>query len=906
MGSSKRQSDITKAEQNLEVVREKAESYLNLAGVAILALDKNGNIILLNKKGYKILQHNEGELIGKNWFDICLPEARKKDTFEIFKTLMRGEIEFVEDVEDIIVTKNGEERLLAWHNTLLYDKERNIVGTLSSGEDITERKKAEQKLKESEEQLRELNEELENKVLARTETLRISEEKYKTILDSIVCGVWVADKDDTIHYVNKGMGEIAGMPSEQLINANVLNDFSESTLKFFKPNYLKAKNTLKKVFYDSIPVITPAGRQSFQSGWLIPLINDDKEYKIICTVDDITERKKTEEKLKESENELRNLNKKLEQKIEERTKKLKESEEILRSTLESTADGILVVDEDGHVTHTNSRFADMWGIPQDLIEKRDDQKLIDYVLSQLKDPAAFLSKVDQLYKSASESFDTLFFKDERIFERFSGPLIHAGEIKGRVWSFRDVTKQKISEQKLRESEQRLASFMDSATDGFIFYDTQLNYIDVNNVVLQTIGITKEEIIGKNILDIIPNLKETGRYDKYIDVIKTGEPFSTEEGIFNRKDGRSSSQLSIRAFKVGNNLGMIFTDITERKKKEKEIFDLAQFPSENPYPVLRVNRDEVMYINESGQKLFNIVDYSQIPNIIKENMKYSFESNQINESEIEINGKIYSFTFTPIRGTNYINLYGMDITERKHIEENLKEVSRLKSEFLRRASHELKTPLISVKGFSQLILSSHEDKLDPSIVSKLREINAGCERLENIINNLLKSSRLETPELRPSKKMEELSFLINFCVLELELMAVRRKHSIELDLHDPLYVNIEKEDIHDVLSNLLSNAIKYTPPRGKIEITTELKEDFVVVSVKDNGIGFTVDQKKKIFQQFGKIERYGQGLDLEIDGTGLGLFISKKIVESHGGEIWMESEGKNMGSTFYFSLPKNRE
>ncbi len=77
--------------------------------------------------------------------------------------------------------------------------------------------------------------------------------------------------------------------------------------------------------------------------------------------------------------------------------------------------------------------------------------------------------------------------------------------------------------------------------------------------------------------------------------------------------------------------------------------------------------------------------------------------------------------------------------------------------------------------------------------------------------------------------------------------------------------------------MLPNAIKYTPPMGKIEIKTELKEDFMVISVKDNGIGFTNEQKKKIFQQFGKIERYGQGLDLGINGIGLGLNISKRIV-----------------------------
>ncbi|KKN13472.1 hypothetical protein LCGC14_1006110, partial [marine sediment metagenome] len=88
----------------------------------------------------------------------------------------------------------------------------------------------------------------------------------------------------------------------------------------------------------------------------------------------------------------------------------------------------------------------------------------------------------------------------------------------------------------------------------------------------------------------------------------------------------------------------------------------------------------------------------------------------------------------------------------------------------------------------------------------------------------------------------------------------------------------------------------------IEVKTELKKDFVVVSVSDNGIGFTEGQKKMIFQQFGKIERYGKGLDLGIDGTGLGLYISKRIVESHGGKIWMESEGENTGASFYFTVP----
>ncbi|KKK41869.1 hypothetical protein LCGC14_1040400 [marine sediment metagenome] len=245
---------------------------------------------------------------------------------------------------------------------------------------------------------------------------------------------------------------------------------------------------------------------------------------------------------------------------------------------------------------------------------------------------------------------------------------------------------------------------------------------------------------------------------------------------------------------------------------------------------------------------------------------------------------------------------VDITKRKEAENELIELGNLKSEFLRRASHELKTPLISIKGFSDLILSLYAEQLDPVIITKLKEINDGCERLQNIINNLLKTSKLESPDLKPQKQKEDLSFLIKFCVHELEFLAERRNQSIELDIDNDLYANIEKEEIHDVISNLLTNAIKYTPPMGKIEVKAKSKEEYVMILVKDNGIGFTGEQKKRIFKLFGKIERYGQGLDLGIDGTGLGLYISKKIVEAHGGKIWMESEGKSRGSAFYFTIP----
>jgi len=140
--------DITerkKAEEKLKDETENVNKYLGIAGVVILTLDIEGNITVLNKKGYKLLQYEEGELIGKNWFETCIPIHNRKEVYGVFESLMRNELELVEFYENSILTKSGEEKIIAWKNTLIHDDNGKIIGTLSSGEDITERKKAEHK-----------------------------------------------------------------------------------------------------------------------------------------------------------------------------------------------------------------------------------------------------------------------------------------------------------------------------------------------------------------------------------------------------------------------------------------------------------------------------------------------------------------------------------------------------------------------------------------------------------------------------------------------------------------------------------------------------------------------------------------------------------------------------------------
>jgi PAS domain S-box-containing protein len=178
---------------------------------------------------------------------------------------------------------------------------------------------------------------------------------------------------------------------------------------------------------------------------------------------------------------------------EQATAAQKKTQNELNAIIESTADGILVIDDGGRVLHTNSRFQEMWRIPADLVASRDDQALLDSVLEQLVDPQAFLAKVQALYQSTDQDWDTLAFKDGRFFERFSCPLLQEGRMAGRLWSFRDVTRQKRMEQALRESEERFRMLSDKSPLGMSLIDEQGRYEYVNDAFVQMFGYELSQI-----------------------------------------------------------------------------------------------------------------------------------------------------------------------------------------------------------------------------------------------------------------------------------------------------------------------------------------------------------------------------------------------------------------------------
>jgi PAS domain S-box-containing protein len=246
--------------------------------------------------------------------------------------------------------------------------------------------------------------------------------------------------------------------------------------------------------------------------------------------------------------------------------------------------------------------------------------------------------------------------------------------------------------------------------------------------------------------------------------------------------------------------------------------------------------------------------------------------------------------------------GEDITERKKTEEEKRKLKKLKEDFLASASHELKTPLISIVGYTDLFLLKYGSILDDEAKNYLNSIRQATERLNGLANRLIKVQDLEAKKLKLNKSNEDIGKVIEECVNSLLAYAKTRDISISLDLQEDLNFNFDSGKIQDLLNNLVSNALKYSPPKSSIKICSKLQNDHILISIEDDGIGFTKDEKKVIFQKFGKIEHFGEYLDVDFGGVGMGLYIAKRITELHNGKIWVSSSGRNMGSTFYVSLP----
>ncbi|MFZ3068753.1 MAG: ATP-binding protein [Microgenomates group bacterium] len=234
----------------------------------------------------------------------------------------------------------------------------------------------------------------------------------------------------------------------------------------------------------------------------------------------------------------------------------------------------------------------------------------------------------------------------------------------------------------------------------------------------------------------------------------------------------------------------------------------------------------------------------------------------------------------------------DLTKTKAIE-------RVKKEFISLASHQLRTPLSAVKWFGKMLISGDAGDLNPVQKEYVEKIYESNEREIRLVNSILNVSRIESGKILIEPRSTDLTKLVSSVVTDfkLEVEELGKKLTAVIDKKIPK-IYIDEDQMRHVYANLISNAIRYTNKRGKIVVKVYLSKKSVVTEVKDNGIGIPKGEQKGVFEKF---FRASNALKVETDGTGLGLFLSKIIVESSGGKMGFRSrEGK--GSTFWFTLP----
>ncbi len=487
----------------------------------------------------------------------------------------------------------------------------------------------------------------------------------------------------------------------------------------------------------------------------------------------------------------------------------------------------------------------------------------------------------------------------------------------------------INENIFSDNELRYKEIFNAYSDFLVYFDVYGRILDVNKIALNFVDIDdKNSVINKS-FSCFKTVFSGEDLKKHIEAVKKGcegvnvREYETE--LKTKDRGLYRFLFGTDLIKEENRVKGVLLhgrDITQRQRAWDELVKL-----EERYRVLAetsadgvITVDELgrlTYVNPSFEKILGRRKSQILATIFREYLSdesvYLFQQvfidtrkqrKKISGVELEIirpEGKTVPIevNVAPIFKDSVFS--GMictirDITERKKVEEELKKSERLKTEFMNIAAHELKSPVTPIKGYLDLIIS---DEKTSDIVKKWAKIGKrNAERLLKLVNDILDVSRLDTDTMRFD--MEKLNPVEILDEIVEDMKPAMEEKNLEFITHIPDELpNIigDRYRLSQVLKNLMSNALKFTD-NGSISITAKVEEGYIKIIVEDTGIGMSQEEVKKVFSKF--YQAY-TGDDRKNEGTGLGLFICKQIIEKHKGEIWAESTIKK-GSSFKIRIP----
>ncbi|MFX0038102.1 MAG: PAS domain S-box protein [Promethearchaeota archaeon] len=759
--------------------------------------------------------------------------------------------------------------------------------------------------------------------------MEFSKDKFMQIIENIREGYFEVDLRGNFTFFNKSLQKFTEYSREELLGLNY--------------NYLVDDKNKKKVFegFNTVfntgePITDLEYQFKNKSGekvigeTSVYLKYDSKGKKIgfYGIFRDVTKRKEEEKRFKQE----------LEQLVELRTQELRESEEKYRFISEYAMDLIAIID-------MNLKF--------EYINEKVHTKIMGYKKEELigKKAAEFIhpddhKKLFQAFKDTADKGET--FAEIRIRHKH-GHYIWTGNHgsiyidKNKKPKFliiaRDITKRKKAEIKLMESEEKYRNIINHLDLGFYQLSWDGIMLNHNPRFCEILGYDQSENLKyKDVHDFWQKPEERSIYLKEL----KAKGFVKNYLVHAKKKNGEKIVLHLNSHILEIDKGQhviiqgLITDITEKfelEQKVKESEERYRHLIESvPFSIALIDQQgKIVYCNPPIEKLLGyrqdeLIGYKfkdipaihpkYLPMMLKRFQRV-FKGEILPPLDIELYKKEgdliwiqYQSNLVKLSDQVLLQAIINDITEQKKadllIEEEiikLKELEQIRKDLISRVSHELKTPLVSVCGASELLLDSFKDEFKGEPKELLEMIEKGGKRLKYLVDNLVDITRIEYNKFKLEKDENDFSQIVRDCARELMYLIKRRELNLELDLTDDLFLKIDKIRIEQVLLNLLSNAIKNTPPHGKITIKSLQIDNYVQLSIRDTGIGLTKEEMDKLFIRFGKIERYGDGLEyIDIQGTGLGLYISKEIIDLHKGQIWVDSAGRDKGCVFTLQLP----
>lgn len=598
------------------------------------------------------------------------------------------------------------------------------------------------------------------------------------------------------------------------------------------------------------------------------------------------------------------------------------SETKYRSLFETAKDGIMIIDaKTGEISEVNRYLIELLGYsPERFLSKKIWE--VDMFKSLIVSRESF----ESLKRKKYGYYENVFIKTrigrmintEIVFNVY--PVNRAGVIQCNI---RDVTARYNIELKLKNNEARFRAIYEESPIAIALVGMDNKFISVNRAAVDLWGYSDAELKKMTFLDITLPREIRRDIDSIKRLIKGDLDVYKIDKHYIRKDKTViSARINVTLARDADHNPLYFLaiieDITDRHNWEKQIRK-----SEEKYSTLvEHSSDGVLVIQDglirfgnkaiqdiSGYSLSEVIDRPLTDFIAEKYKKTAAERQALGFQTLPTAGR-YEFELVKKNGQTVFvetNSSLIDFDGRMAVMAIIRDISRakqienIKSEFISVASHQLRTPLTGIKWFGQLLLENKIGKLSDKQAEFIRQIYDSNERMIRLVNDLLDVSHIETGhKFSINKRPEDILSLANDVIKD-QLIA-SPDSDIRLvpgnNLPGKLALKFDRDKIYQALTNLVNNSIKYSGKNKKIIIGFKQTDGSLQVSVQDFGLGIPENQKSRIFQKFFRADNISS---VSTNGTGLGLYIAKSIVEAHGGRMWFESQ-QDKGTTFYFTLP----